>query len=158
MGAPIGNQWWKLRSKHGRDKIFATSEIMWEAACEYFTHTENEQRWNEQNWVGKEGNEVVKHHPTPFTIQGLCLFLGVNTRYFNDFEDGIKGKDDKESLGFSEVIARIRDVIFKQKFEGASTGFFNANIIARELGLIDKQEIDQKTKIKQITEIEIVKA
>jgi len=32
----IGNEFWKARSKHGRDKIFTTPEILWEAACEYF--------------------------------------------------------------------------------------------------------------------------
>ncbi len=36
MAAPLGNQFWKLRSKHGRDKIFADPETMWEAACDYF--------------------------------------------------------------------------------------------------------------------------
>lgn len=32
----IGNQFWKLRSKHGRDTLFSTPEKLWEAACEYF--------------------------------------------------------------------------------------------------------------------------
>ena len=32
----IGNQFWKFRSKHGRDKLFATPELLWDAACEYF--------------------------------------------------------------------------------------------------------------------------
>ena len=36
MAAPLGNQFWKLRSKHGRDYLFATPEALWEAACEYF--------------------------------------------------------------------------------------------------------------------------
>lgn len=36
MAAPKGNQFWMLRSKHGRDKLFATPEALWEAACEYF--------------------------------------------------------------------------------------------------------------------------
>ena len=36
MAAPKGNQFWKLRSKHGRDKLFATPDLLWQAACEYF--------------------------------------------------------------------------------------------------------------------------
>ena len=36
--APKGNQFWKLRSKHGRDKLFATPDLLWEAACEYFAY------------------------------------------------------------------------------------------------------------------------
>lgn len=36
MSAPKGNQFWKLRNKHGRSKRFASPEQLWEAACEYF--------------------------------------------------------------------------------------------------------------------------
>ena len=31
--------------------------------------------------------------------------------------------------------------MFEQKFAGAAVGLFNANIIARDLGLADKQDI-----------------
>ena len=49
MAAPKGNQFWMLRSKHGRDKLFATPEALWEAACEYFqwkTHGQQERLYN----------------------------------------------------------------------------------------------------------------
>ena len=36
MAAPKGNRFWEVRSKHGRDKILKTPEIMWEAAKQYF--------------------------------------------------------------------------------------------------------------------------
>jgi hypothetical protein len=36
MGAPKGNEFWKMRSKHGRDALFASPELLWESACEYF--------------------------------------------------------------------------------------------------------------------------
>ena len=32
-------------------------------------------------------------------------------------------------------------MFYQQKFEGATTGKFNANIIARDLGLVDKQKL-----------------
>lgn len=35
MSAPKGNQFWKLRNRHGRSKRFASPEQLWEAACEY---------------------------------------------------------------------------------------------------------------------------
>jgi len=41
MVAPTGNEFWKLRTKHGRDKIFSTPEILWDAACEYFQWVED---------------------------------------------------------------------------------------------------------------------
>jgi hypothetical protein len=41
---------------------------------------------------------------------------------------------------FSQVITRIGKVIYTNKFEGASAGVFNHNIIARDLGLKDQTE------------------
>ena len=37
--ASMGNQWWKLRTKIGREKLFKTPEILWSACVEYFEAT-----------------------------------------------------------------------------------------------------------------------
>lgn len=152
MGAPAGNQFWRIRSKHGRDKIFSSPAILWEAACEYF-------QWCEENpmYSLEQAKASIKQDPEdpnqglikmpllrPFTIAGLCTFLKVNTKYFNDFNDSLKGKTDDLSKGFSEVIAEIEDIIYNQKFSGAATGLFNANLISRELGLADRKEVENK--------------
>lgn len=151
MAAPLGNQFWKLRSKHGRDKLFGTPEIMWEAVCEYF-------QWCEDNPyhkaeaktvnIGDYQSEIqIAKLPVlrPFTLQGLCLYLDCNTVYFSQFEDSLKEKNDEISKGFSIIITRIRETIYNQKFSGAAAGFFNANIIARDLGLADKKEIEKRS-------------
>lgn len=147
MAAPKNNQFWKMRSKHGRDKIFESPEIMLNACYEFFEYITTEERWNEQNWVGKEGMEVTKKHPTPFTMQRLCMFLDVNTVYFAQFKSklDLNKEIDKD---FSKVITHVEEIIYSQKFEGAATGFFNANIIARDLGLKDQtiHEIEDKRK------------
>lgn len=139
MAAPNGNQFWKLRSKHGRDKIFATPEIMWEAACEYFEWCE-QNPLHETDFRGKDATQVELPKMRAFTIQGLCLFLDVNTLYFRDFQKNCS--DD-----FSQVIARIMEIIYNQKFTGAAAGFLNPNIIARDLGLADKKDIDSHTRV-----------
>ena len=36
MAAPKNNDFWKFRSKHGRDKLFESPELLWEEACKYF--------------------------------------------------------------------------------------------------------------------------
>lgn len=144
MGAPKGNQFWKLASKHGRDKIFATPQLMWEAAVEYFEWCEANPLL-EHDYVGKDATEVNKRKMRAFTWGGLCLYLGCNTKYFNDFRDSLKDKTDKISKEYSEVIARIDDVIYTQKFTGAAAGFLNPNIIARDLGLRDKADVDHTT-------------
>jgi hypothetical protein len=147
MAAPEGNQFWKLRSKHGRDKIFSTPDLMWDAACEYFD-------WCEENpfieckpmVVASGGNmgssiemaEIPKKRP--FTLHELCIYLDCSSSYFRAFKSTAK-EVDKD---FLTVIEKIEEVIYSQKFSGAATGFFNANIIARDLGLADKKEIDKK--------------
>lgn len=135
MSAPEGNQFWKLRSKHGRDKLFASPELLWEAACEYFEWCE-EHPFHETKAMavsqgmnaGSEIELIEIPIKRPFTLHGLCLYMDCGTAYFRQFKD------------FPTVIAKIEQTIYDQKFSGAASGFFNANIIARDLGLADKSE------------------
>jgi len=141
----IGNQFWKKRSKHGRDKIFGTPDILKDACYEYFDH-QSQQTWDRIDFKGKEVEEVKIPTASPFTLTGLCIFLDVNTNYFTDFEDNIKKGDDPNKNDFSRVITHIREIIYTQKFEGAAVGAYNANIIARDLGLADKTESKSTVK------------
>ena len=137
-----------LRSKHGRDKLFATPELLWEAACEYF-------QWCDENpWTTRKATQktvpvkVVKDKeivienqqqtqqevtPTsrPYSLMGMCVYLGASTNWWNEFRSACINKRDKD---FLEVIARVEETIKTQQFEGACVGAFNANIIARTLG------------------------
>lgn len=137
MGAPKGNQFWKIRSKHGRDKIFATPEIMWDAACEYFDWCDNNPLQEDQVFAfqGVTTHDSIDKMRA-YTLKGLCLFLGVSENYFKTFAD--QQKDEKD---FIAVITRIKDVIYTQKFTGAAAGLLQTNIIAMELGLKAKSEI-----------------
>ncbi|MFZ4401985.1 MAG: terminase small subunit [Bacteroidales bacterium] len=157
MAAPKKNRFWELRSKHGRGKIFKSPSLLWDACCEYFL-------WCEKNPLKEQ---VVFHAQgiitksyvakmRPFTIQGLVSFLDVNVNYLNQFEDSLKGKKDKSSKDFSLICTRVREIIYRQKFEGAASGFFNANIIARDLGLSEKTETDLTTKGEKITGINYI--
>jgi hypothetical protein len=138
MAAPKKNQFWKLRSKHGRDKLFSSPELLWQEACKYFD-------WCDKNpWIK---NDVVKggeaagtplETPTarPYTLTGLCLFLRCNTAYFRIF----KAQASEADEDFNTVITEIEETIETQQFEGAAVGAFNANIIARKLGLSERTE------------------
>lgn len=144
MAAPRGNKFWKLRSKHGREKLFASPELMWEAATEYFLWCDRYPwRKNEPIKSGEGAGKMIKV-PTvrPYTMSGLCVYLGVNQGYFYDFKKTC-------SEGFSDIITRIEGIIETQQFEGAAVGAFNANIIARKLGLTDKREIEGQITMNQ---------
>ena len=36
MAIPEEDKLWKLRSQHSRDELFASPDLLWAAACEYF--------------------------------------------------------------------------------------------------------------------------
>lgn len=135
MAAPKSNQFWKLRSKHGRDKLFTTPDILWEAACEYFEHSDKNPLI-EIDFRGKDAKRVRIPKMRAYTLKGLCLFLDISESYLRKFKSEIK-KDDPFHDDFITVITRIEDTIFTQKFTGAAAGFLNSNIIARDLGLKD---------------------
>jgi len=138
MPAPKGNQFWKARAKHGRSKIFSSPNQLWIAACEYFQSIEDNPLQKAIIYQGTvTGQESLMR---AMTIKGLCIFLDVNSNYFTDFKDELK-LDTRQGKDFSRVINRVYDIIETQKFEGASAGLLNPNIIARDLGLTDKKEL-----------------
>lgn len=138
MAAPLGNNFWEVRSKHGRDKLFKTPELMWEAATEYFQWCiDNPLKKMESVKSYKETGKIIAIPISrPFTWEGLCGYLDCNLAYFRTFKSQMQEKDKD----FNTVLTRIEQTIYRQKFEGASVGIFNHNIIARDLGLADKQE------------------
>lgn len=141
MGAPKGNQFWKLRSKHGRDKLFETPELLWEAACEYFQWCEENPLLEEQGFAYQ--GVVTKEYFSKmraFTMSGLCFYLRCNEAYFRNF----KSQKRKDAKDFSTVIEEIEKVVYRQKFEGAAADLLNANIISRDLGLKDNTDVTTK--------------
>jgi hypothetical protein len=139
MAAHEGNEFWKQRTKHGRDKLFETPDILNEE-CERYLVVTGERTWVKKDWVGKDAVEVERETSAPFTLTGLFLFLNIDRKTW----DLYRGRED-----FIPVITRIEQIIYVQKFEGAVVGAFNANIIARELGL--KEGVDHTTAGKEIS-------
>lgn len=144
MSAPEGNQFWKARSKSGRDKIFKTPESLWSAAEEYF-------QWIEDNpllegkaaqFQGKFVYGDVKKMRA-MTIYGLCRFLHINFKTWQLYKE----RDD-----FIHITNEIEEIIKEQKFTGAAADLLNANIIARDLGLADKKEVKSTSANYQIPE------
>lgn len=147
MAAPKKNQFWKNRAKHGRDKLFKTPKLLWDAACEYFEWCDSNPHIEKKPMVVSMGSGMgseVEMTEIPvdraYTLHGLCIYLGCSTSYFRTFKSVLK----KEDEDFLAVIEQIEEVIYEQKFSGAASGFFNANIIARDLGLKDSSDITTK--------------
>lgn len=133
MSAPLGNQFWKARSKHGRDRLFESPAALWEACCEYFEWVEANPLY-EMKAFAYQG--VVVQEPVAkmraMTMGGLCIFLDIDETTWREW---------RKSEDFSPVVLRVDKVIYEQKFTGAAADLLNPNIIARDLGLADKQDV-----------------
>lgn len=136
MAAPAGNQFWKARSSHGRKPIFAKPEDLLKACEEYFAWVEANPLW-EDKLVTFQG--AATHEPVAkmraMTIGGLCLFLDIDHTTWLEY-----GKRQD----FTQVCRAVEQTVREQKFAGAAADLLNANIIARDLGLADKQELTGK--------------
>ncbi len=132
MPAPKGNRFWEARSSHGRKPIFPDPETLWEAACEYFEWVEENPLWEDKitSFQGVNTHEPVAKMRA-MTLSGLYLFLDIDRSTWEAYS---QRKD------FTSVTTRVDDTIRSQKFAGAAADLLNANIIARDLGLADKQE------------------
>ncbi len=133
MAAPKGNKFWQLRSKHGRDKLFSTPELMWQAACEYFEWCDdNPLQIEEPVKFQGSGDTMTLNLKQVYTLEGLARYLNCNREYFTQFANNTKDED------FSRIIKDINDVIYQQKFINVSVGIFNPMVICRDLGLKEK--------------------
>lgn len=136
MPAPKGNKYWKLRSKHGRDKIFSDPEILWEVACEYFEWAYNHP-WSKHEPVKAGdhfGETVTSPTERPLSIQALCIYLDIDENTFTRYCSEDEYKD------FWAIANKIKAIIEVNQFEGATVGAYNSNIVIRKLGLKERVE------------------
>lgn len=137
MGAPLGNNYWEFRNKHGRDFKYEP-ETLWEEAVKYFDWI-SEKVWNKKEAIKSgdmAGSTMDVPTSTPMSIKGFCLFADIDHVTFANYESNVDPYKD-----FFTITTRIRNVIESQQFEGATVGAYNPNIIARTLGLADKSEV-----------------
>jgi len=142
MAAPKGNQFWKLKPKHGRSPIWEDPEVLREACEEYFDHIVSTPLL-EQQVISFQGQptfiEVEKMRT--MSIQGLCVFLGIVRTTWKKY------CDDEAFLAVTEYVEKT---MYDYKLTGASAGLLNPSILARDLKLSDKIETDVTSGGKRI--------
>lgn len=123
--------YWGMTSLGGNPRSYTPDEFA-EKAIDYF-------EWVSDNPLSEEkvsGGDVIKvNKMRAMTIRGFCLFAGISRQTFLNYE-----KDER----YLDIVTRIKDIIYTQKFEGASADLLNVNIIARELGLAEKTDMTLK--------------
>jgi hypothetical protein len=134
-GAPKGNEFWRARSKHGRDKTFQTPEDLWTSCCEYFDWCVANPLLREKKMLsGGRLRTYQEKTAKPFTLIGLTLFLGINRSTW--------AQNYRTHKDFISVCSLAEDTIRDQKFAGAAAGHYNANIIAKDLGMEERIHVE----------------
>lgn len=135
-----GNKFWESRSKHGRDKLFSTPEELLQSATDYFQWCD-ENPWQSVKEVTGTNHSSTEIKPTqrPYSKGGWYHYVGCSETWLTNFKK--ECSDD-----FLRVIEVIENYIQTQQWEGATVGAFNANIIARTLGLKDSSDVTTNGK------------
>ena len=139
MAAPIGTDFYKRRAKDGREAKFKPEELL-EAAYNYFDWCqENPMHKREVLKGGVKAGEVIKVEiDRPYTIVGLCNYIGISERTFRNYD---------ELEDYLPITTHIREVIVQNQLEGALVEAYSPNIVARVLSLTDKQEHSVKNDL-----------
>jgi hypothetical protein len=131
-----GNKFWTATFPWGAASAppMHTAETLHAACIGYFD-------WCHDNPL--LADELVKfegqatHEPVAkmraMTNVGLCMHIGISRETWSHWRAG--------RADLKEVIVWADDVVYRQKFEGAAAGLLHPAIIARDLGLADRQEV-----------------
>lgn len=122
----------------GKPRKFKTPQDLYNKFQEYI-------KWVDDNpWIKKEaiksgemcGQLIDVPYQRPYTLTGFAVFCKCCLQTIENY-----GNKDMYPEYFG-VFKEMETTFTSQKFEGAVVGSFNAHIIARDLGLKDKSEID----------------
>jgi hypothetical protein len=128
----------------GRPRIYNDIDALNTAVMNYFLWVDEHPMYKyDYRVVDKELCEVSLPLKRPYSVRGLVQYLGTSHDYFDKIIKGdIRPPSNIPHEEFVGYWNTIKGMIWQQKFDGAAVGFFNANLIARDLGLADKTEIE----------------
>jgi len=127
----------------GKNKYIETPEKLLDLFKEYVIH-EQQNPLYKRDYIGKDGIPVDTPLTTPITFDGFELYL-FEKEIINDLGDYSKN-DDNRYTDYAPIITHIRKFCYVNNFKGASVGLFNANLIAKKLGITEKIETKQVDK------------
>ena len=145
-----GNELWKKIPYPGRPVKYEPTEL-WDKFNEYMKYNDTV-KWPKPDFIksGPDAGKIITLEvQNPPSIRGFCVFAGITEDTFRDY-----GKKNEE---YSAVCTPIRDIIQEIQISGAATNTFNANIVARWAGLIDKKELDIRTEMSDDEREETIK-
>lgn len=133
----------------GRSRTFETPDDLREACLEYLEWADHNPLIEEKHFCaqGQIFTAELKK-PRAVTIVGLCLHLGIHRHTWQNY---------RISDEFDLVCDEVEDRMKQYKFENAVAGLMNPTLIARDIGLVEKQEVKHSSDGTMLpTRIELV--
>tara|TARA_R110000772_G_scaffold31754_3_gene78079 strand:+ start:6551 stop:6973 length:423 start_codon:yes stop_codon:yes gene_type:complete len=126
-----------MKNKVGRPKKLKSPEELWGHFQKYVEERPSRAK-PKGVWDAKQSITAQVMMEVPLTWLGFSAWLSMNNVIadINDYKTNKDGIYDK----FSDIIKKIDTIIKSDMIEGATSGIYKENIIARMLGLADKQE------------------
>lgn len=152
-----GNQLYKLRTVHGRKKIFECPVTLEEEAIRYFEWCDRNP-WERSELVKYKGfsDEVTVPVGRPYSIEGLTCYLGVSASYFRSAKANIQKKLDEGratevEVELLETMEYLTQIIRTQNIEGATVGVFSPHIVTRVYQLAENVNTNQSGGVTIVT-------
>jgi hypothetical protein len=124
----------------GRPKSIESPEQFWHLFLQYRLWAKDNPRI-ENIFSQKEAATFPIERERPLTWEDFDTWL-LDNDIIQDTEH-YRANRDGAYEDFIGVITRVRKAMYADKFTGAAVGIYNANIIARDLGLAEKKVVDQ---------------
>lgn len=133
----------------GRSRMFETPDDLREACLGYLEWADANPLIEEKHFCAKGQIFTAElKKPRAVTIVGLCLHLGIHRHTWQNY---------RISEEFDLVCDEIEDRMKQYKFENAVAGLMNPTLIARDIGLVEKQEVKHSSDGTMLpTRIELV--
>lgn len=144
MPAPKGNKY--AIGNPGREKIFNSPEELETYINEYFDKIDKDPILT-KDWVGKNAEEVSREMQRPYTIEGLCLHLGIDRRTLLNYQKRLGYED------YFHIITHAKRKITEQLITYSLAGGYNAGLakflLTNNTEYKDKSEISATIEAKQ---------
>lgn len=110
---------------------------------------ETNYRYMTSNDERRQQRRSQKYARPPKILDFVTRWLGMTHQWWYSLPNGKRGAD------YEAVIERITQYCYDTKFDGAVVGLYNANIIARDLGLKENIAVSKHSADEHMSEEEI---
>lgn len=110
---------------------------------------ETNYRYQTSNDERRQQRRTQRYARPPKILDFVTRWLGMTHQWWYSLPNGKRGSD------YEAVIERITQYCYDTKFDGAVVGLYNANIIARDLGLKENIAVSKHSADEHMSEEEI---